>query len=316
MKILFIAPRYTGGIGGHAKRVSEKLRENGFDVKLMQVPHIPIKKLKNPSFAIFGSLKALFGRESYDVVHAFNIPSAFAMRYVKAKKRVLSVHGVYSEQVDALHSDTTASVAEATEARVLKWADKLTTDSKTVKNTYKEKLGIDFELLYAPLDIKKFNDIPDVSKIENQVVYIGRDSYEKGIDILKSIESKIHGNVEYCTNVDWKQAMTILKSSCLLVIPSRMESIPQVIKEAFFLHVPVVATNIGGIPELITDNVNGVLIPPNDEGRLLDAINSLLEDKEKAAKLADAGYEFVTKNLTWEVLLPRYIEFYENLVKS
>ncbi len=316
MKILFIAPRYTGGIGGHAKRVSEKLRENGFDVKLMQVPHIPIKKLKNPSFAIFGSLKALFGREAYDIVHAFNIPSAFAMRYVKAKKRVLSVHGVYSEQVDALHSDTTASVVKATESHVLKWADKLTTDSKIVQKAYKEKLGIDFELLYAPLDIKKFNDIPNVSKIENQVVYIGRDSFEKGIDILKNIESKIHGNVEYCTNVDWKQAMTILKSSYLLVIPSRMESIPQVIKEAFFLHVPVVATNIGGIPELITDNVNGVLIPPNDEGMLLDAINSLLEDKEKAAKLADAGYEFVTKNLTWEVLLPRYIEFYENLVKS
>ncbi len=316
MKILFIAPRYTGGIGGHAKRVSEKLRENGFDVKLMQVPHIPIKKLKNPSFAIFGSLKALFGREAYDIVHAFNIPSAFAMRYVKAKKRVLSVHGVYSEQVDALHSDTTASVVKATESHVLKWADKLTTDSKIVQKAYKEKLGIDFELLYAPLDIKKFNDIPNVSKIENQVVYIGRDSFEKGIDILKNIESEIHGSVVYCTNVDWKQAMTVLKSSCLLVIPSRMESIPQVIKEAFFLHVPVIATNIGGIPELITDNVNGILVPSNDEKSLLDAINSLLEDKEKAAKLADAGFEFVTKNLTWEVLLPRYIEFYENLVKS
>jgi len=316
MKILFIAPRYTGGIGGHAKRVSEKLRENGFDVKLMQVPHIPIKKLKNPSFAIFGSLKALFGREAYDIVHAFNIPSAFAMRYVKAKKRVLSVHGVYSEQVDALHSDTTASVVKATESHVLKWADKLTTDSKIVQKAYKEKLGIDFELLYAPLDIKKFNDIPNVSKIENQVVYIGRDSFEKGIDILKNIESEIHGSVVYCTNVDWKQAMTVLKSSCLLVIPSRMESIPQVIKEAFFLHVPVIATNIGGIPELITDNVSGILVPSNDEVRLLDAINSLLEDKEKAAKLADAGFEFVTKNLTWEVLLPRYIEFYENLVKS
>ena len=86
------------------------------------------------------------------------------MRYVKAKKRVLSVHGVYSEQVDALHSDTTASVVKATESHVLKWADKLTTDSKIVQKAYKEKLGIDFELLYAPLDIKKFNDIPNVSK--------------------------------------------------------------------------------------------------------------------------------------------------------
>ncbi len=47
MKILFISPRYEGGIGGHAKRVAEKLQENGFDVELMNVSHIPIKNLKN-----------------------------------------------------------------------------------------------------------------------------------------------------------------------------------------------------------------------------------------------------------------------------
>ena len=49
MKILFISPRYEGGIGGHAFRVAEKLREQGYDVKLMHVPHVPIKNLKNPS---------------------------------------------------------------------------------------------------------------------------------------------------------------------------------------------------------------------------------------------------------------------------
>ena len=63
MKILYISPRYEGGIGGHAKRVAEKLREQGHDVKLMHVPHIPIKKLKNPSFTIFGILKSLTNRE-------------------------------------------------------------------------------------------------------------------------------------------------------------------------------------------------------------------------------------------------------------
>jgi len=95
MKILFIAPRFTGGIGGHANRVAEKLREIGFDVKLMHTSHIPVKKLKNPSFAILSSLKAIFGGEKYDIVHAFNVPSAFAMKYTKAKKKVLSIHGVY-----------------------------------------------------------------------------------------------------------------------------------------------------------------------------------------------------------------------------
>jgi len=316
MKILFIAPRYSGGIGGHAYRVAEKLREHGFDVRLLHVPHIPIKKLKNPSFAILSSIKALVSTEKYDVVHAFNIPSAFAMRYVKAKKKVLSVHGVYSEQVKALHSNSTGSMADIAESRVLKWADRLTTDSKIVQKAYKEKLGLDFEFMYAPLDTSKFDEIPSVSKVEGQVAYIGRDSHEKGIDILRKIESKINGKVVYCTNVSWKEAMTVLKASSLLVIPSRMESIPQVIKEAFYLKIPIVATNVGGMPELIHNNVNGLLVIPENPEQLLEIINKLLGDNESMKRFSEAGYEFVIKNLTWEVLLPKYIKFYEDLVNS
>ena len=316
MKILFIAPKYTGGIGGHAARVAEKLRNHGFDIKLMHVPHIPVKKLKNPSFTILSSLKAIVGGDDYDIVHAFNIPSAFALKYTKAKKKILSVHGVYSEQVDSLHSDTTTMVASLTESKVLKWADKLTTDSKTVREAYKKKLGVDFEFLYAPLDVAKFNDLPNVSKKEKQVIYVGRDSYEKGIDVLREIESKINGNVVYCTNLEWKEAMLQLKASNVLIVPSRIESIPQVIKEAFFLNVPVVATKVGGIPELIEHEKNGLLVDPNDPNQLLNSVNELLENKDKAACIAQAGYDFVVKNLTWEVLLPKYVKFYEDLLNS
>ena len=316
MKILFIAPKYSGGIGGHASRVAEKLQEYGFDVKLMHTSHIPIKKLKNPSFALLSSLKAIMGGEKYDVVHAFNVPSAFAMKYTKAKKKVLSIHGIYSEQVDALHSKTISSVAKIAEIKVLKWADKLTTDSKIVKKMYKEKLNADFEFFYAPLDIKKFEKLKNTEKNEKQIIFIGRDSYEKGIDILKEIEPKINGKIIFCTDMKWEDAMENLKASTILVIPSRMESIPQVIKEAFYLKVPIIATNIGGIPELIINNVTGILVPPNDSEILLKNINELLVDNEKAKKLSDSGYEFVMNNLTWEVLLPEYVKFYENLVNS
>ena len=316
MKILFIAPRFEGGIGGHAARVAEKLRENGFEIKLMQVSSIPIKKLKNPSFALFSTIKSIIGREKYDIVHAFNIPSAFAMRYTKAKKKVLSVHGVYSDQVNALHSDTTANAAKITEAKVLKWADKLTTDSMMVKKQYKEKLDVDFDCIYAPLDIEKFKDIPDVPKKEKQVVYIGRDSYEKGIDILKKIENEIDADVIYCTDLEWKEAMIKLKESNILVIPSRMESIPQVIKEAFYLKIPIVATNVGGIPELITHEETGMLVPPDDPKKLKETIIQLLSNKELAEKIANNGFDFVMNNLTWEILLPKYIKFYEKLLNS
>ena len=314
MKILFIAPRYEGGIGGHAARVAEKLREYGFEVKLLRVSSLPIKKLKNPSFALISTLRSIFGHEKFDIVHAFNIPSAFAMRYAKGKKKVLSVHGMYSDQVDALHSDTTASAARMVESKVLKWADKLTTDSKMVQQQYKEKLGVDFECIYAPLDIDKFKELPNVTKKKNQIVYIGRDSYEKGIDILKNIESEVNGNIIYCTNVDWNEAMTRLKESELLVIPSRIESIPQVIKEAFYLKVPIIASNVGGIPELITHNESGYLVPPNDPKKLVDAINQVLSNKELAEKFAEKGYNFVIKNFTWEILLPKYVKFYQDLM--
>ena len=314
--MLFIAPKYEGGIGGHAFRVAEKLREQGHDIKLMHTPHLPIKKLKNPSFAALSSIKAILDTEKYDIVHAFNLPSAFAMKQVNAKKKVLSIHGVYSEQVDALHSDTIASMASLAEKKVLKWADKLTTDSKTVQKIYKEKLDVDFEFLYAPLDIAKFDKLDEIKKNENQIVYVGRDSYEKGIDILRKIESRINGKIVYCTDMEWSETMITLKSSKLLVIPSRMESIPQVIKEAFYLKIPVIATNVGGIPELITDNENGILIPPNDPKELENSVNMLLENDEIANKISEKGYEFVMKNLTWEILLPKYVKFYEDLLNS
>ena len=316
MKILFIAPRFDGGIGGHAARVAQKLTEQGFEIKLMKASSIPIKKIKNPSFAVLSTLKSLTSKETYDIVHAFNVPSAFAMRYTKAKKKVLSIHGMYSEQVDALHSDTTAGAAKLAESKVLKWADKLTTDSKFVQKQYKEKTGANFECLLAPLDIEKFKDVPDVPKKEKQIVYIGRDSHEKGIDVLKKIESQINANIVYCTDVEWKEAMIRLKESSILVVPSRMESIPQVIKEAFYLKVPIIASGVGGIPELITNEENGILIPPDDEKKLIDSINRLFTEKEFANNIAEMGYKYVIKNLTWEALLPRYIKFYEELLNS
>ena len=313
MKILYISPKYSGGIGGHAFRVAEKLREVGFDVKLMHVPHIPIKNLKNPSFAIFGMINAILDREKYDVVHAWNVPSAFVMKFVKAKKKVLSVHGIYSEQIDVLHSTATSSVISAAESKVLKFANVLTTDSKSVQKIYKEKLGLDFVYLPAPLDAKKFDEIPHVKKIENQITYVGRDSFEKGTDILRSIEPQIKGKVVYCTNMSWIEAMKNLSASSILVVPSRMESLPQSIKEAFFLKIPVVATSVGDIPEVIKNNETGILVSSNDPQSLLEAINSLLENKEKASKITESAYDYIIKNFTWEKLISKYTDFYKNL---
>ena len=313
MKFLFISPRFSGGIGGHAAMLAEQLTKNGHQVKKMETTHIPIKNMKNPSFAVLSSLKSMVDRKSYDIVHGFNIPSAYAMKYAKGKKKVLSVHGVFSDQVDTLHSKSVSSIAKNAQSQVLQWPDKLTTDSKATKKLYKEKFDIEFEYLPSPLDTTMFKKIGSVEKIENQIAYVGRDSHEKGIDILKKAESEINGNVVYCTDRSWEDAMRIIKSSKIVVVPSRMESLPTTVKEAFFLNVPVVGTNVGGIPELIINNETGILVPPENSSKLAQAVNELLSDKQKAEKLAVNGNSFIKNNMTWNVILPKYMEFYENL---
>ena len=316
MKFLFISPRFSGGIGGHASMLADQLQNIGHDVTKMKTPHIPIKNLKNPSFAILGALKGIVSRENYDIVHAFNVPSAFAMHYAKGKKKVLSIHGMFSEQVDTLHSKTISSLASSAESKALKWADGLTTDSKITQKIYKEKLGFDFDYLPSAIDTDKLDKISNVKKIEKQIIYLGRDSYEKGIDILKKIESKLDGNVIYCTNLSWNDAMIELKKSSLLVVPSRMESLPTNIKEAFYFKIPVVATDVGGIPELITNNQTGLLVPNDDTKKFIKIINNLLSDQKLSDSLSEKSYDFIINNMTWKKILPKYIEFYTNLLNS
>ena len=314
MNILFISPTYSGagGIGPHAFRVAEKLREIGYNVELMHVPHIPIKNLKNLSFSLFGTIKGISNKKTYDVVHAWNLPSAFIMKRIKSKKKILSVHGVYSKQVEMLHSKITSGIVSSQESQILDWADVLTTDSKAVQSEYKKKLGKDFEYLPAPLDKTKFEKIPNVERNPKQIAYVGRDSFEKGTDILRKIESQINGTVKFCTDLPWDETMKILKASQMLVVPSRTESIPQVIKEAFYLKVPVIATNVGGNPELVVHQETGILVPPEDPEKLTIAINNLLDNEETRRNFANNAFEFINKNFSWDVLLEKYTNLYES----
>ena len=122
--------------------------------------------------------------------------------------------------------------------------------------------------------------------------------------------TKINADVKYCTNLEWGDAMKILKESQLLIVPSRIESIPQVIKEAFYLQIPVIATDVGGNSELVKNDKTGILIPPEDPEKMIDAINGLLNDNNTKNKLSKNAFEFINNNFSWDVLIQKYINLY------
>jgi glycosyltransferase involved in cell wall biosynthesis len=86
-------------------------------------------------------------------------------------------------------------------------------------------------------------------------------------------------NIKFMGRFDYKDVGEIFKEIDVLVVPSIWyENSPLVIQEAFATKTPVIASDIGGIPELIDDGVNGLLFDPNDSDDLYKKINLIIEN--------------------------------------
>jgi glycosyltransferase involved in cell wall biosynthesis len=77
----------------------------------------------------------------------------------------------------------------------------------------------------------------------------------------------------------------------IFVLGSRWEGLPVALMEACALHLPIVATSVGGIPDYFTDGEDALLVPPGDPGALADTIVRLAGDAELRERLAEASAE-------------------------
>ncbi len=94
----------------------------------------------------------------------------------------------------------------------------------------------------------------------------------------------------------------VLASLDVFVLSSSVEGSPAVIKEAMVMGKPVVATSVGGIPEIIEDGVNGILVYPHSPMKLADGIIRILMDKELSEKLGRNAKKTILENFTPSVL--------------
>ena len=103
---------------------------------------------------------------------------------------------------------------------------------------------------------------------------------------------KFHDDrVEYVPELSPTGVADYMDDSTFLVLPSRSEGLGRVIIESFARARPVVATRVGGIPDLVEDGVNGILVESGDTGALADALISLLRDPKRAEALGRAAHE-------------------------
>ena len=95
-----------------------------------------------------------------------------------------------------------------------------------------------------------------------------------------------------------------------------MDLAPLTLKEAQLMKKPVLATNVGGIYEMMEDKVTGFLIKENDPNDLIKKLTILLEDENLRKKMGENGNKFVVKKFNWNIIAKKFIENIEPYIKK
>ena len=108
----------------------------------------------------------------------------------------------------------------------------------------------------------------------------------------------------------------VLRGLDLFVLPSLGEGIANTILEAMASGLAVVATNVGGNPELVQHGVNGLLVPAADPQALADAIVKLAADADLRRAMGRAGRQMAEQRFSLEAMVARYQRLYSNLLQT
>ncbi len=106
----------------------------------------------------------------------------------------------------------------------------------------------------------------------------------------------------------------LLSHAAAFICPSVYEPLGIVNLEAMACATPVVASAVGGIPEVVDDGVTGLLVPPAEPKALADAVNRLLDDPGLAAEMGRAGRRRATAEFSWRAIAEQTVALYEAVI--
>jgi glycosyltransferase involved in cell wall biosynthesis len=213
--------------------------------------------------------------------------------------------------------------------RLLLQKTKIIAVSNAVANSARQ-IAPGCTVIYNGIDLRLFDAA--TKKTSNKVpiiLCVARLSGEKGVDVLLSIElpgevwivgdGPERANLERIArpNVRFLGHRTdipeLLAAADLYVQPSRSEGLGIAILEAMAAGLPIVASSVGGIPELISDPSVGILVPPDDPKHLRDAVITLLSEPDRAATLGENARKRVAERFTLERMRTETRAIYESV---
>lgn len=184
----------------------------------------------------------------------------------------------------------------------------------------------------------------DIQEIDNTILFFGRIWPYKGLDYLikaqplitkeipeakiviagKGEDFKKYENlmtnrdafIVYNQFIPNEMVAELFQKASIVVLPYVEATQSGIISIAYAFKKPVVATNVGSIPEVVDDGKTGYLVPPENTEKLAETIIKLLQNKEERKKMGENAYEKMKKEMSWDEIAKKTIKVYKKAIND
>lgn len=240
------------------------------------------------------------------VVHARDVPNS------RLARPVFALHGALASSVIVIAAELAPYFRRGRRARVVQIADGITISQQPPTGspaTFPAPLRL---CLVGGIDPRKGQDIAVAALARLHEVGVAATLELVGPEIDEAFAERVRTDARIAGVADSvsfagevRDAGPHLAQAHIVIAPSRSEWTPLVLMEALAQGKPVVASRVGGVPEVVSDGRSGLLIEPGDPRQLADAIVSLVADPVAAAQMGQHGREHVEQTFRIEQTLDR-----------
>lgn len=317
----------------------EQAAREGFPVHLVDVGR---------TYRIGGALRLARVARGYDLVHTHTLAAANALARLAARRAGVPV--VSHLHIENHFRPATAPLLRRLDNATARLAARLVAVSEDTRRAY-ERQGYPagrIEVVYngveaataangrlraeagLPADVPVVAELGRLCDVKGQrelirslpslpdvrLILIGKD-LERGGAFQAELECEaeqlgVRERVLFTGHRDDAQAL--LAEADVVALPSWTEGLPVAVLEAMAQARPVVATPVGGTPEVVVDGETGLLVPPRDHEALAGAIGRLLADPELRRRLGEAGRRRVEERFSLDAMTTRMLAIYDEVV--
>jgi glycosyltransferase involved in cell wall biosynthesis len=344
----------SGPTGGSEGSIEEKVREAGIEV--IREPDLVRAISPRQDWRAYRNLTALFRERRYDIVHTHTSKAGFVGRLAAARTQVpIVAHTPHGHVFHSYFSNPVTRVFVWCERYAARKTDRLIAlTERGIEDHLSQGVGTpgQWDHVFSGIDLAPFDAaIRRRAAIRQELGYspgdfvvggVGRLEPVKGFTYLVKaarniLESLPHAHILLAGDgaladalrgeasgfgerfrflglrEDVPELMTALD---VFVLPSVNEGMGRVLLESGAAGVPAVATAVGGVPDIVQDEVTGVLVPPRDPKAIARAVVSFSRDPGRRARMGEAARAMVVPAYGLEKMVERIEALYEALIEE